>query len=107
MIYLAVKQKLLHLDNAQFMGIKVLLSIILSLLVASILWLLLSGIIVLGMNKMVYILFWIALFLVFLLNVWIISRVDSKPIITVLVICLIIGMVAPYFMATNSIHLKI
>jgi preprotein translocase subunit SecF len=86
------------------MAIKALLSIILTVLLAYILWLLFSGTLVLGMNRTVSVLFWTILVAVFFLNVWIITRAGSKQIVTILFVCLAIGAIAPYFLATNHVR---
>ena len=71
---------------------------------AYILWLLFSGTLVIGMNRMVSTLLWTVLALIFLLNAWIITRIDSKQAITLLFVCLVIGAAAPYFLAAKRVN---
>lgn len=82
---------------------KIVLSFLLTGLLACVLWLLFSRMLVLGMNKTAPVLFWTMLALIFLVDAWIITRIGSKQTVTILFVCLVIGTVAPYFLAAKRI----
>jgi hypothetical protein len=89
------------------MAIKILFSIILTASFAYILWLQFSGTLVLGMNKIGDVLFWIVIALLFILNIWVITRISSKQTVAILLACLVIGAAAPYVLSAKRVNTMI
>ena len=93
------------------MKIKIVYPIFLSSVLAYLLWLRFSGFFVAGfhevLNLVSYILFCIFLVFLFLSNIRLIIRIDSKPIKYILIIFLLLGILIPYYLAKYTIDKRI